>query len=392
MDFQFEICTRKYQTLLDKEMEKKEVQEGLIKACDVIDLIIEILRGSKSQKQVKDCLTLGITEGIRFKSKASQQAAGKLKFTQRQASAILEMRLYRLIGLEIDALMKEHETTLKNIAFYQDVLNNYDSMADVIIRDLDRIKKEYGRKRRTAIENAEEIVWEEKKVEEMELYFLMDRFGYAKTIDKATYERNREAADSEFRYGFSCMNTDKICIFTDAGQMHTVKVLDIPFGKFRDKGTPIDNLSNYSSAKEQMIYVGSMEMVKNSQMLFVTRSGMVKRVEGSEFDVVKRTIASTKLADGDALILAGPCDAPDSVVLQSREGYFLKFAKEEVPVQKKAAMGVRGMKLSGQDSLEHAYLLEARMDYSITYKEKTIVLNSKIRMGKRDTKGTKIRV
>ena len=392
VDFQFEICTRKYQTLLDKEMEKKEVQEGLIKACDVIDLIIEILRGSKSQKQVKDCLTLGITEGIRFKSKASQQAAGKLKFTQRQASAILEMRLYRLIGLEIDALMKEHETTLKNIAFYQDVLNNYDSMADVIIRDLDRIKKEYGRKRRTAIENAEEIVWEEKKVEEMELYFLMDRFGYAKTIDKATYERNREAADSEFRYGFSCMNTDKICIFTDAGQMHTVKVLDIPFGKFRDKGTPIDNLSNYSSAKEQMIYVGSMEMVKNSQMLFVTRSGMVKRVEGSEFDVVKRTIASTKLADGDALILAGPCDAPDSVVLQSREGYFLKFAKEEVPVQKKAAMGVRGIKLSGQDSLEHAYLLEARMDYSITYKEKTIVLNSKIRMGKRDTKGTKIRV
>ena len=392
VDFQFEICTRKYQTILDKEMEKKEVQEGLIKACDVIDLIIEILRGSKSQKQVKDCLTLGITEGIRFKSKASQQAAGKLKFTQRQASAILEMRLYRLIGLEIDALMKEHETTLKNIAFYQDVLNNYDSMADVIIRDLDRIKKEYGRKRRTAIENAEEIVWEEKKVEEMELYFLMDRFGYAKTIDKATYERNREAADSEFRYGFSCMNTDKICILTDAGQMHTVKVLDIPFGKFRDKGTPIDNLSNYSSAKEQMIYVGSMEMVKNSQMLFVTRSGMVKRVEGSEFDVVKRTIASTKLADGDALILAGPCDAPDSVVLQSREGYFLKFAKEEVPVQKKAAMGVRGMKLSGQDSLEHAYLLEARMDYSITYKEKTIVLNSKIRMGKRDTKGTKIRV
>ena len=392
VDFQFEICTRKYQTILDKEMEKKEVQEGLIKACDVIDLIIEILRGSKSQKQVKDCLTLGITEGIRFKSKASQQAAGKLKFTQRQASAILEMRLYRLIGLEIEALMKEHETTLKNIAFYQDVLNNYDSMADVIIRDLDRIKKEYGRKRRTAIENAEEIVWEEKKVEEMELYFLMDRFGYAKTIDKATYERNREAADSEFRYGFSCMNTDKICILTDAGQMHTVKVLDIPFGKFRDKGTPIDNLSNYSSAKEQMIYVGSMEMVKNSQMLFVTRSGMVKRVEGSEFDVVKRTIASTKLADGDALILAGPCDAPDSVVLQSREGYFLKFAKEEVPVQKKAAMGVRGMKLSGQDSLEHAYLLEARMDYSITYKEKTIVLNSKIRMGKRDTKGTKIRV
>ena len=392
VDFRFEICTRKYRTMLDKELEKKEVQEGLIKACDVIDLIIEILRGSKNQKQVKDCLVRGITEGIRFKSKTSERAAKKLQFTERQATAILEMRLYRLIGLEIDALMAEHETTLKNIARYEDILNNYDSMAEVIMEDLERIKKEYGRRRRTSIENAQEIVWEEKKIQETELYFLMDRFGYCKTIDKAAYERNREAVHNEFKYAFACMNTDKICIFTDKGQMHTVKVLDIPFGKFRDKGTPIDNLSNYSSAQELMIFVASMEMVKNSQMMFVTRSGMTKRVEGAEFDVVKRTIAATKLADGDALILAQPCDAPDSVVLQSHEGYFLKFAKEEVPVQKKAALGVRGMKLSQGDSLEHAYLLEARMEYAITYREKRIVLNSKIRMGKRDTRGTRIRV
>ena len=124
VDFVFEVTTRKYKTLLGKELEKKEIQEGLIKACDVIDLIIEILRGSKSRDQVKKCLVEGITEGIKFKSKASEKAAKNLKFTENQATAILEMRLYRLIGLEIEALQAEYDQTMKNIASYEDILNN----------------------------------------------------------------------------------------------------------------------------------------------------------------------------------------------------------------------------------------------------------------------------
>ena len=183
VDFVFEVTTRKYKTLLGKELEKKEIQEGLIKACDVIDLIIEILRGSKSRDQVKKCLVEGITEGIRFKSKASEKAAKNLKFTENQATAILEMRLYRLIGLEIEALQAEYDQTMKNIASYEDILNNYDSMCEVIIEELDGIKKEYSTKRRTVIENAEEAVYEEKKMEETEVCFLMDRFGYMRLID-----------------------------------------------------------------------------------------------------------------------------------------------------------------------------------------------------------------
>ena len=391
VDFQFDVCTRKYRTLLERELEKKEVQEGLIKACDVIDLIIEILRGSKSQKQVKDCLMLGITEGIRFKTKTSERAAKRLQFTQRQATAILEMRLYKLIGLEIEALMAEHETTLKNIARYEDILNNYDSMAQVIIEDLERTKKEYGRKRRTVVENVEEAVFEEKKIEEMEVCFLMDRFGYAKIMDKNLYERNKETILEEYKYVFFCMNTDKICLFTDQGQMHTVKVLDLPMTKLRDKGTPVDNVSNYSSAQERILYVSSMENVKNSTLLFVTKSGMAKQVKGEEFDVVKRTIASTKLGDKDELVMVQQCDTMDYLVLQSKGGYFLRFLKEEVPEKKKAAVGVRAMKLMEEDELENAYLLESRMEYSVEYKGKQMILN-KIKLGKRDTKGTKVRV
>ena len=109
VDFQFELATRKYKTLLAKERDRKEIQEGLIKACDVIDLIIEILRGSQSVADARACLTQGITENIKFKSGISRKMAAMLRFTERQANAILEMRLYKLIGLEIEALMKEHE-------------------------------------------------------------------------------------------------------------------------------------------------------------------------------------------------------------------------------------------------------------------------------------------
>lgn len=222
VDFQFELATRKYKTLLAKERDRKEIQEGLIKACDVIDLIIEILRGSQSVADARACLTQGITENIKFKSGISRKMAAMLRFTERQANAILEMRLYKLIGLEIEALMKEHEETLKNIARYEDILNNYDSMAEVIIEDLEHFKKEYARKRRTVVENGQEAVYEEKKVEEQEVVFLMDRFGYAKTVDVATYERNKEAADAENKWIVNCINTGKLCVFTNTGDRKSV--------------------------------------------------------------------------------------------------------------------------------------------------------------------------
>ena len=391
VDFQFDVATRKYNSLLKKEQENREVQEGLIKACDVIDLIIEILRGSKNREQVKNCLVNGVTEGIQFKTKTSQRQAGKLRFTERQATAILEMRLYKLIGLEIETLLKEHEETMKKIARYEDILANYDSMAAVIIGELQEIKKEYHQERRTSIENAAEAVYEEKKIEEMEVVFLMDRFGYARTIDKSTYERNKDAADNENKYVFSCMNTDKICIFTDSGRMHSIKVLDLPYGKLRDKGTPVDNVSNYDSAAEQIVYVGCLAGIRQSKMCFVTASGMVKLVDGSEFEVSKRTIAATKLAQEDKVIMVQNADQMEHLVLQTKEGYFLKFLKEEIPEKKKTALGVRAIRMSSKDQAEHAYMLENRTEYEIEYKNKKVILN-KLKLAKRDTKGTKIRV
>jgi len=413
INFQYNLATRKYTTLLNKELDNKEIKEGLIKACDIIDLIIEILRGSKNLKQAKACLISGDITDIKFKSEQSKKDASKLCFTERQSTAILELRLYRLIGLEMLALQKEYEETLAKIAEYEKILGSKKAMANVIKKDLQKIKKEYAIERRTVIEDGKEASFEEKKIEEQEVMFIMDRFGYAKTIDMAAYERNKEAVHNENKYIFSCMNTDKICIFTDNGNLHQIKVHDIPFTKFRDKGTPIDNLGNYDSSGETIIYLCNSQSIKNVKMLFATYMGMMKLVDTSEFEVSKKTVASTKLQDGDKLIGIYATDATIAVyskfsldgevsdeevvesrqyiILQTVNGVFLKFPLSEIPEKKKSAVGVRAMKLVNGDSIEDLYLLSHSSEVIIDYKGREVDLN-KMKMAHRDTKGTKLRV
>ena len=390
VNFQYELATRKYKTLLAKELDKKEIQEGLIKACDVIDLIIEILRGSKNIKDAKDCLMNGNTEKIEFRYKGSEADAKQLNFTERQATAILEMRLYKLIGLEIEALMKEHETTLQNIEKYEEILGSRAAMAKVIIKELEGFKKEYASPRKTAIENAAEAVFEEKKIEEIPVILLMDRFGYAKTIDVAAYERNKEAADAENKYIIHCMNTDRLCIFTDKGQMHMVKVLDLPYGKFRDKGTPIDNVSNYSSSEENMVYIESIGNLLGRKLLFASSDGMLKQVDGGEFDVSKRTTTATKLNEGATVLMIQPVTGAEgeTIVMGTEKGMYLRFAAEDVPEKKKGAVGVRGMKIELKDKLDAIYLLEAEEEKNIEVRGKEIALH-RLRVANRDGKGVK---
>ncbi len=391
VDFQFEVAKRKYETLLQKELERKEIQEGLIKACNVIDLIIEILRGSKDRAMAKACLIDGVVDGIKFRSKESKIMAAQLMFSEKQADAILDMRLYRLIGLEIEALISQHEETMANIYRYEDILDRRDSMAQVIMNELDSIKKEYGRPRRTVVENGTEAVYEDKKLEEMEVMCLMDRFGYLKTIDIPTYERNKEAADAENRFVFPCKNVGRICLFTNKGQLHTIKVMDLPFGKFRDKGVPVDNVSNYNSGKEEIILVTSQSQLNLYRIIFSTKLSMLKVVDGGEFDVTKRTVAATKLLDGDEVVSVEIFDGQKSIVLQTTAGFFLRFPVEEIPEKKKGAVGVRGMKLGEEDSVEAVYYTLGTGENSVEYKNKKVELN-KLKMGKRDTKGIKIRI
>ena len=390
VDFLYQVTTRKYENLLAKERNRREIQEGLIKACNVIDLIIEILRGSRDRAMAKACLVEGKTDGIRFKSKESRVMAQQLSFTENQANAILEMRLYKLIGLELEALIKEHEETLANIYRYEDILERRESMAQVIINELDEIKKKFARPRRTVIDNCAEAVFEEKKVEEVDVMFLMDRFGYARTIDLSVYERNKEAADAENRFAFQCRNTGRICLFTNTGQLYTIKVSDLPYGKFRDKGVPVDNVSNYDSTKEEIRNVCSQSELNLCRVIFTTKMGMIKVVDGGEFDVMKRTVAATKLQDGDEVKDVTVLKEQQTVVLQTHKGFFLRFAVEEIPEKKKAAVGVRAIRLSPEDFVEAVHFTEPGKEGSIPFGDRQLEL-SRLKIAKRDGKGTKVR-
>ena len=437
IQFQYEIQTRKYTTLLKKEMEQKEIKEGLIRACDIIDLIIEILRGSNNVKDAKKCLTTGDTSAIKFKTKKSELYASNLNFTEKQAQAILDLRLYKLIGLEILALQKEYEGIMKRIAQYEDILNNKKSMIKVIKKELKKIKEDYGVERKTVIEDGKEAVYEEVKFVEQEVVFLMDRFGYIKTIEPSIYEKNIEAAQSEYKYIQRCMNTDKIAFFTDTGTLHLVKLIDIPLVKFKDKGTPIDNLSNYDSKSETIIFVTDVNSMIGRKILFTTKQGWTKLVDGSQFNVGKRTTAATKLSENDVVIdvsitdayfgsedslmsgaLSGGSDDMDGqmvmtdllsrngseetaetsegiqsnqmVVLQTEKGQFLRFYLKEIPEKKKNAIGVIGIRLNEGDAVSNVYVLDAGDNYKVEYNDRVIELR-KVKTARRGTKGTKVR-
>lgn len=391
LDFQYENNTRKYNVLLEKELEKKEIREGLIKACDVIDLIIAILRGSKNLKDAKACLMQGDITNIKFRIPGFEEDAKKLHFTEKQASAILEMRLYKLIGLEILALEKEYKETLRKIREYEKILSSKTTMDDVIKKDLESIKTEFATPRRTRIEDGKAAVYDETAVEIREVVFIMDRFGYCKLVDKSVYDRNQETIEGENPYVLPCLNTDKICLFTDTGLLHQVKASDIPYGKMRDKGTPFDNLCKFDGTKERPVFLSCASALLGRRLLFATKGAMVKLVPGEEFETNNKMVAATKLQDGDMVVSIQWTDGKTEAVLQTTSGVFLRFDLEEISTLKKNSKGVRGIKLGRGEELEQVYLLGADGEQIVQYKEKQVHLN-RLKIGKRDGKGSKVRL
>ena len=170
--------------------------------------------------------------------------------------------------------------------------------------------------------------------------------------------------------------------------MHTIKVQDIPYGKLRDKGQPVDNLSNFNSSKEQICYITAEEQLSSTTFLFGTTDCLLKQVEGSEFVAGKRTIVAAKLNEHQQLLMVQAVSEKDSVILETKKGYYLRFPISEIPQKKKTALGVRGMKLGAGDSLMEIHLLREGEDLVVERSGKEIVLN-RLHMAKRDGKGIK---
>lgn len=375
LDFQYENATKKYNILLEKEIEKKEIQEGLIRACDCIDQIIAILRKSKNISLARERLMV------------------ELEFTQRQAQAILEMKLYKLIGLEVEALLKENRQTLKNIKNYTKLLQSQKSMDEVLIADLLEIKEKFGRQRRTSLEDAEEAVVVELPKVAQKIVFVMDRFGYAKTMDFGLFEKNRETVESEYKYVVPMMSDDKVCIFTDLGLLHQVKAENILSGKLRDKGIPLDNLCKLDTSKEEIRFIASFAQVSDEEkrLLFVTELGLIKQTDGKELSTNNRQVVATKLGEGDKVLsvrLVSVDSGYEEVILVSDGGYIVKFPLIAVNLYKKTSKGEKAMRLLEGEKLVAMYLLSDGDIVKIHGKPVNLL---KLKLSNRNDRGTKLK-
>lgn len=389
LKFQYEILTNKYQNLLEKELARKEIQDGLIKAVDLIDAIIALLRNCKNQADAKQALMNGEIAGIKFRERDREfmSTIETFHFTERQAQAILDMRLSKLIGLELIELKKQHAETLRNIKEYRGILGSRERMNEVLSEDLMMIKAAYAVPRRTVLEDGKEAVFNENEVQEISCYYIQDKFGYCKLMDEATYQRNQEAVESENRFVLKCKNTDRVLLFTDKGNMHQIKCQDVPLGKFKDKGVPIDNISKYNANQEEIIYANVKSALAGKTLIFATRDAMVKLVETSEFETANKLVAATKLGEGDRLIEIREMAYETDIVFETHDGYFLRCSLSDIPLQKKNSKGVIGIRLGKCDTLEHFYLLGTE-PVEITYRKKPLSLN-RLKLAGRAGKGTK---
>lgn len=389
LEFQYEINDRKYQSLLAKAEKRKEVLEGLVKATDIIDLIIEILRGSRNIRDAKKCLMDGDTATISFKTKTSEKKAGKLSFTELQADAILEMKLSRLIGLELKSLEKELTEKTKLIAKFQKILESRTEMKKTIKKDLVALKDEFGKERLTQIIDAKPVEVVAKEEEEMPITVLVDKFFYMHSIDRGIYEKNRDAIHADYRDIIQTTNKAKVVVFCNSGKAHVIKACDIPYGRLRDKGKPIENISNFNGKEEDIIAILST-VSENPMHIFLSTNGFVKQVDVSEFDVTRKTVDATKLKDDGKLLAILPYNEEGQIVIGTKGKSYIRFKQPEIPVQKKNAVGAMAIKLSEGDEVSFALPIASQED--ILQADGCEFEAGKVKMMRRGGKGTKSRL
>lgn len=396
-DFKSDIYNKKYTKLLAEQQDVKEIKEGLLEAVDVIDLIIEILRGSKTIAMAKKCLMTGETEGIKFRFKGSEMDAKELRFTEKQTDAILAMRLSKLIGLEIEALKKELAEAERLIKKYTKLLGSKAEMRRQMIADMEELKK-FAKPRMTVIEDLGEIKVKKAEEKPVEISVLLDRFYYLKCIDRNIYDKNAEQIQKDYRFSVNTMTDDRLIAFTDKGFAYVIKISDLVkkqakkqtggkgssiFGKLSDKGIQIFEFCEME-ADENVIFIDALSCIIKSNLLFVTDNGRAKRTEGAQFDVTRKKVAAVKV--GDVPVMVKPAEENDFVAARSDKGFFVRVKVGDISIQGKGAGGVKLIKLADDDKLTEAEV-GATTDASIGE-----VSFSRIKLCKPGNKGTKLRV
>lgn len=387
VEFQQEIYTKRYKYLLEKELEKKESAEGLLKAYDEIDIIIEAIRGAKNAKAVKKCLITGDTTDINFKTKKNENRAKRFNYTEKQATIILEMRLYKLISLEKIEVEKQYKQIIKKINTYEKIIEDKNELNKTIITELLRISEQYSSKRKTKLKNLETISTIDEKIIE-DVYVLVDNKKYIKAINTDTFIKNKEKIESEMLYIIKATTEDKICLFDKKGYLYKIKVADIEKTKLTEKGTAISNLTQIDENSIVLID----KITDNNKLLFLSKYGLVKQVNGTEFNCSRSKILATKVNDDDCVLKIIKVLDKDLLITVTNNGFALIIDTDEIPNQKRTTKGVSLIKLDNLDYIvDIAFINSNQKTVQIIVDNKIHKKNiSAIGIRKRNSRGKQI--
>lgn len=340
-EFQKDITKKKYEYLLNKYSDRKEVLEGLIKAIDIIDLIVEVSRYSKNSKCIKACLTTGDTSGITFKTKSFESKAKKLRFTEKQALAIMAIRLEQLSGLEVLAFKKELTELDKKIETANKIISSETALNTEIKKYMTEIKKEFGRPRRTVITNQKQADFKEEKIIE-DVVITIDKFGYLRLLSENNYSKLSGDELSNLTFDKKTNTEDKLFFFIKDGNAYSFKIEEIAKTKSASpRGILIDSLVESKNAKDtKPIFTCLESELKTMECLFVSSDGFIKRVKMDEFIVSKSILKATVLNDGAYVQLIENIKNKKQVVFTTSLDREVARPLSEINIYKKVSKGI----------------------------------------------------
>jgi len=344
IDHQKEVVTRRTQFDLDRAKARKHIVEGLIIAIDNIDEIIKIIRSSYDDNQIK---------GIFLE---------RFGLTDLQSQAILDMRLKRLSGLEIEKLNAENKELAETISYLQGILDSEEKLIDLIEEELLEIKEKYGDDRRTQIVADEGDIDIEELIEQEDILITLTNDGYIKRLPVDTYKvQNRggkgisaaNTKEDDFIKRIMTTNThEDLLFFTSFGRVYALKGYEIPEGSRTSRGQAIINILSLNSG-ERITEIMSLSALKNDdQIVLQTKNGKIKKTDANNFTSIQRNgIIAIGLEDGDKLISARHIDKEEELIISTKDGMTIQFNTTDVRSMGRQARGVRAIKLNKDDEV-----------------------------------------
>lgn len=335
------VVTRRTRYLLKKAEERLHILEGLKTAVENIDEVIKIIKASKDTQSAKSNLI------------------ERFNFSDIQAQAILEMRLQKLTGLEIDKLIEEYKNTLKNIEYYKTILSNHSVLMGIIREELIEIKDKYGDERKTVIESDAEELFIEDLIPDSETVVTITHNGYIKRTLLSSFTSQRRGGkgksatmskgDDFVQSLILSTNHSKLLFFTNKGRIHFLKTYELPESAPGTRGRHIANLLSLEPEEYIASAISVSENTKDKYIFMCTKYGTVKKVDVEQFKSGRSGMIAIKLKEGDEIIGTELTSDDDNIILATKKGKTLQFSSQDVRPMGRNAVGVRGITLSKDD-------------------------------------------